>query len=220
MVESSKADQNNDDCSKISRNLIKIRQNEFDSFFQSCIIKHSILLVVVKKKYDSIRPCDNFGWLTEAIKPGKYPLPRISDIPEKMASSKVFSSMNLEVFYKIPILPSDTHKTAIITSFGLFEFFQIPFGLCHAVKMFNRYMDSLLNEIQSVATADIGDIIVHSKDLEEPNEKHIQRIQEKVKNAYSVDQVSKTGICCSPFKNHIMSKRYEGSSEPWPLING
>ena len=42
------------------------------------------------------------------------------------------------------MFPDDIPKTAIITPFGLFEFFRMPFGLRNAGSHFQRLMDRIL----------------------------------------------------------------------------
>ena len=68
--------------------------------------------------------------------------------------------------------PEDVPKTAITTSFGLFEFLRMPFGLRIAAQTFQRFVDQVLQGL-IFAYAYIDDIIIASSSQEE----HIQHLE-------------------------------------------
>jgi hypothetical protein len=52
-----------------------------------------------------------------------YPLPNIQEIFHRIGKSKWFTTMDLlSGFWQVMIKPEHRHKTAVITSRGLFEF--------------------------------------------------------------------------------------------------
>ena len=129
-----------------------------------------------KKKDGRIRPCGDYRLLNDITKPDKYPLPRIADIMDKIASKLYFSTLDLKkAFHQIAIHPDDVQKTAITTPFGLFEYQTMPFGLRNAAQMFQRHMDSILQGFEAFAAAYIDDIIIFS-DSAEDHEQHISTI--------------------------------------------
>ena len=128
------------------------------------------------KKDVRIRPCGDYRLLNDITKPDKYPLPRIADIMDKIASKLYFSTLDLKkAFHQIAIHPDDVQKTAITTPFGLFEYQTMPFGLRNAAQMFQRHMDSILQGFEAFAAAYIDDIIIFS-DSAEDHEQHISTI--------------------------------------------
>ena len=46
--------------------------------------------------------------------------------------------------------PDDVAKTALTTPFGLYEYNYMPFGLKNASATFQRYMDKIFEDIDSV----------------------------------------------------------------------
>ena len=56
-------------------------------------------------------------------------------------------------------------KTAIATSFGIWEFLRMPFGLKNAAQTFQRLMDSIFQHLDFVFVF-LDDILVASKSLD------------------------------------------------------
>ncbi|CAH8289554.1 unnamed protein product [Schistosoma intercalatum] len=85
--------------------------------------------------------------------------------------------------------PEDIEKAAIITSFGLFEFLRMPFGLKNAAQTFQRFMDNVTRGLDFVF-AYINDVLIASTSLEE----HIQHVQ------ILFDRFKKPNVVINPSK--------------------
>ena len=73
----------------------------------------------------------------------------------------------------------DIAKTAIITSFGLYEFLVMPFGLRCATQTFQRFMDMIFRDLD-FAFCYIDDIIIFSHSHEQHQE-HLQKVLERLR---------------------------------------
>ena len=72
----------------------------------------------------------------------------------------------------------DSHKTAVTTPFGLFEFLRMPFGLRNAAQTFQRFMDQVLRDLP-FAYAYIDDVLIASTTREEHLE-HLRAVFERL----------------------------------------
>ena len=134
-------------------------------------------VVMVRKKDGSLRFCVDFRQLNAATIKDAHPLPRIDDLLDALHGAKWFSTLDLKSgYWQVPISEQDKEKTAFRTSSGqLFEFNQVPFGLCNAPATFSRLMDRVLAGLHwETCLFYLDDIIVFSSTWEE----HLARLRE------------------------------------------
>ena len=134
-------------------------------------------VVMVRKKDGSLRFCVDFRQLNAATVKDPHPLPRINDLLDALHGAKWFSTLDLKSgYWQVPISKQDKAKTAFRISSGqLFEFSQVPFGLCNAPATFSRLMDRVLASLHwETCLFYLDDIIVFSSIWEE----HLARLRE------------------------------------------
>ena len=132
---------------------------------------------MVRKKDGSLHFCVDFCQLNAATVKDAHPLPRIDDLLDALHGAKWFSTLDLKSgYWQVPIAEQDKEKTASRTSSGqLFEFNQVPFGLCNAPATFSRLMDRVLAGLHwETCLFYLDDIIVFSSTWEE----HLARLRE------------------------------------------
>ena len=72
--------------------------------------------------------------------PSDYPMPHVDDLLDQLGQARFISTLDLTKGYQqVPAQP----KAAFRTSFGLYQFRKMPFGLQGAPSTFQRMMDSL-----------------------------------------------------------------------------
>ena len=134
-------------------------------------------VVMVRKKDGSLRFCVDFRQLNAATVKDAHPLPRIDDLLDALHGAKWFSTLDLKSgYWQVPIAEQDKEKTAFRTSSGqLYEFNQVPFGLCNAPATFSHLMDRVLAGLHwETCLFYLDDIIVFSSTWEE----HLARLRE------------------------------------------
>lgn len=82
---------------------------------------------------------------------GRYPVPHIQDFSVHLAGAVIFSKVDLvRGYHQVPVHSQYVPKTAVITSFGLFEFLRMPFRFKGTAQTFQRLMDSVLQGLSFV----------------------------------------------------------------------
>ena len=95
-----------------------------------------------------------------------YPLPNIHDIVHKAAQYTVFSSFDLKsAYHQVPLCEADKVYTGFEASGRLYQFTRIPFGVTNGVAVFQRIIDTILeNEAAEGCIAYLDNIIVGGDD--------------------------------------------------------
>ena len=134
-------------------------------------------VVMVKNKDGSLRFCIDFRQLNAATVKDAHPLPRIDDLLDALHGARWFSTLDLKSgYWQVPIMEQDKEKTGFRTSSGqLYEFNQVPFGLCNAPATFSRLMDRIISGLHwETCLFYFDDIIVFSSTWEE----HLARLRQ------------------------------------------
>ena len=87
--------------------------------------------------------------------PDRYPIPHIQDFAKRLDL--------VRAYYQIPVEPSDVHKTAVTTPFGLFNFTRTPFGLGNSGQTSQRFKDHVTRRLDFVFVY-LDDLLVTSPD--------------------------------------------------------
>ena len=81
--------------------------------------------------------CGDYHCINDATTPDRFPVPHIQDLSAHPSGCKIFSKIGLlREYNQIPVLKEDIPKTAVITSFDLYEFLHMHFSLKNAAQAF------------------------------------------------------------------------------------
>ena len=77
---------------------------------------------------------------------GRYPLPRIDLLLDRLGQARVFSKLDLaQGYHQIAMTDDSIEKTAFCTNLGEWEYLVMLFGLCNAPTTLQRLMDTILD---------------------------------------------------------------------------
>lgn len=157
---------------RLAHHLRQELDSQLDMLLEADIISPSISefaspVVLVKKACGQYRLAVDFRKLNKNLAKDSFPIPNITDSIDALAGSEYFSTLDLTSgFFQQIITPEDTHKTAIITHRGLYEFKRSPFGMSNSSNNFQRLMNVVFGNLAHAGIlVYIDDIVVSSKDI-------------------------------------------------------
>jgi hypothetical protein len=101
-----------------------------------------------------------------------YRLPRIDILVDQLAGAQVFSKIDLcSGYHQIKIHDEDIPKTAFTTTYSLFVYLVMSFGLINTLAHFMYLMNLIfMSKLDKFVMVFIDDILIYSRSMEEQEE--------------------------------------------------
>jgi len=177
-------------------------------FIQPSISPWGAPALFVKKKDGSLHMCIDYRQLNKVTIKNKYPLPRIDDLFDQLQGASYFSKIDLRSgYHQLRVRGVDVPKTAFQTSYGLFEFLVMSFGLTNAPAAFMDLMNRVFrNYLDSFVIVFIDDILIYSKS-EDDHMNHLRIVLQVLKDHQLYAKFSKCEFWLRSvaFLGHIVS---------------
>ncbi|TKR72015.1 hypothetical protein L596_019538 [Steinernema carpocapsae] len=141
-------------------------------------------IVLVRKKDGAIRMCVDYRKLNSVTIKDAFPIPKINDLLMSFSNKKYFSTFDLHSgYWQIRMEGDSIEKTAFTTPVGLYEFTVMLFGLTNAVATFQRFIESLFDDLlHNFVYVYVDDILVASETWED-HKNHVAEVLKRIKRA-------------------------------------
>ena len=181
----------------------------------------------VPKKDGSARLVQDYRELNKVTKKNRFPIPRTSDLIDRLSHASIFTTMDLRWgYHNVRIKEGDEEKAAFMTPRGLFEPTVMLFGLCNAPSTFQAMMNDVLEE--EIATGHvvvyIDDILIFTDDMT-LHRQLVSRVLKKLRDndlfvkpekcKFEQDSVEFLGLIISKNSVAMDQKKVEGV-KGWP----
>lgn len=132
--------------------------------------------LLVAKHDGSWRMVVDYKKLNNMTIKDNHPLPNMEQTIRRLGGNyRFFSKLDMKSgFWQIPIKEEDKHKTAFITTDGLYEWNVLAQGLKNSPPSFQRVMADILAPCRQFSLVYIDDIVVFSSSFEE----HLNHLQQ------------------------------------------
>lgn len=152
---------------RLNQNELVELKNQLTEFIARYYIQPSKSLFCVpvffmSKEGGQLRICIDYCMLNRVTVKNNYPLPRVDDQLNRLASTIYFSRINLRSrYYQIRVAEQNMHKTSMKTRYGLYEFLVMPFRLNNAPAKFMFIMNEIFHEkMDECVVVYINDILI------------------------------------------------------------
>ena len=158
-------------------------------------------MVPVAKPNGGTRWCVDYRKLNASTVADSYPLPNISENIDRLAGSKVFSTLDAsQAYHTIPVAEGSKKALAFITCFGTYTFSRMPFGARNAGACYSRFVQLCLDKLRSEHTLSyLDDIICFTETLDA----HIQELDRVL------EMHGQAGIKLVPGKTHLFQEEVD-----------
>ena len=122
-------------------------------------------IVAVPKKDGKFRICGDYKvTVNPVLQVDQYPLPKPEDLFATLAGGKKFTTLDLsQAYLQLELDEQSSQYTTINTHKGLYRYKRLPFGIASAPALFQKTMDTILQNIPK-AMCYIDDIMITGSD--------------------------------------------------------
>ena len=152
-------------------------------------------MFTISKPDGSLRSLADFRELNKRIKRKPFPLPKISDLLQKLEGFLYATSLDLNMgYYHILLTPHSSRLCTVVLPWGKYEYVRLPMGLCNSPDIFQEKMSDLMNGLE-FARAYIDDLLVVTQGNFKLHLEHLEQVFTRLAEAGLKVNASKSTFC-------------------------
>ena len=155
----------------------------------------------------AVRVCLDPRAINSILPDDNYPIPRISDLFEKLQGFVLASSLDLrESYTQLLVHEEDQEKLSFTWNSVRYTWQGAPYGLKFLTSHFQRVMTSVLSDCLPFCIIFVDDVVVFSSTIQQHIE-HLNRVMQALNNANLRLNIDKCRFGCTqlPILGHIVS---------------
>ena len=138
---------------------------------------------IIPKKTGDVRVVTDFRKLNEAIRRKPFPLPKISDLLQKLEGFKWATAIDLSMgYYHIPLDEYSQKLCTTILPWGKYRYLRLPMGVKNSPDIFQMIMSDLLGDMEDVRVY-LDDILITSKGTFEDHLRTMREVMRRLREA-------------------------------------
>jgi hypothetical protein len=119
-------------------------------------------MFVISKPDGSLRSLADLRELNKRIKRKPFPIPKITDMLQKLEGFSYATSLDLNMgYYHIELTPNSSRMCTIVLPWGKYEYLRLPMGLCNSPDIFQEKISELMAGLE-FCRAYIDDLLIVS----------------------------------------------------------
>ena len=104
------------------------------------------------KKTGDVRILTDFRELNKVMKRKPYPLPKISDLLQKLQGFKYATAIDLSMgYYHVRLDEESSKLCTTILPWGKYRYLRLPMGIKNSPDIFQQLINDVLGDIENVA---------------------------------------------------------------------
>ena len=141
-------------------------------------------VIVVKDKPKKRLAIDYSSTINQFTMLDAYPLPNIKELINQIALYNVHSTIDMyHAYHQIPIKAKDKPYTAFEANHRLYQFTRLPFGVTNGVAVFQRIMDTFVEENSLTGVFPYMDNVTISGHTQEQHDSNLKKFMIAAKKA-------------------------------------
>jgi Reverse transcriptase (RNA-dependent DNA polymerase) len=133
-------------------------------------------MFTISKPDGSLRSLADLREVNKVIKRKPFPLPKITDMIQKLEGFMYATSLDLNMgYYHMLLTPFSSRLCTIVLPCGKYEYCRLPMGLGISPDVFQEKMSELMSGLEDFARAYLDDLLILS--TEKGFNKHLEKLE-------------------------------------------